>query len=354
MAISRQFVSITPAIDNQSALELVEKCAPSPLDDLNPHQSRPLSQRRFGDWRSPPVRYHDARAHGSVGRLFSHFRSSAPIVAAAVPLNARRTLVKNLIWSVLVCASMSNAAIAQGIVNADVFSIQADTFYLDFNSQLFGNFNQFNLSNTGLDYNNTLTSPFNSAGYSATSQADENAYYVPSNPGISGNFGVHHADGYANATVATSGNWFSEYTLGQPFGQIVFSVAQNTQWSITGNAWGNTLAVGTGISQSEYNVRFQKYLNNNIFLVNQSNQSLNGVGNYNDPLSHGGILAPGAYIYEYRTFSQHGGSIFSPPIPGSATSGYNLTLTLTAVPEPATLLLLLFAATALSPRLRRG
>ena len=143
----------------------------------------------------------------------------------------------------------------------------------------------------------------------------------------------------AAGTVSASGGFDAEYAYGLPFGYIIFSVAQNTQWSITGNAWGNTLAVGSGISQSEYLFRFQKYLNNNIFLVNQSNQSLNGIGNYNDTLNFGGVLPPATYICEYRTFSQHGGSIFSPPVFGTASSGYNLTLTLTAVPEPATLTL---------------
>lgn len=267
--------------------------------------------------------------------------------------------MKNLILSGLAFLSLTafcfhTPAAAQGVLVFDIYDNTGEAFYVDSSANYFSNIDHNTAQNFGLDFNDVANAPFTSNGYSGVGYADQTVAFTPSNPGISGNFGVHNVMASASATVSASGGFDAEYAYGLPFGYIIFSVAQNTQWSITGSAWGNTLAVGSGISQADYLFRFQKYLNNNIFLVNQSNQSLNGNGNYNDTLNFGGVLPPATYIWEYRTFSQHGGSIFSPPVFGTASSGYNLTLTLTAVPEPATLTLFLLAASAISPRLRRG
>jgi hypothetical protein len=262
--------------------------------------------------------------------------------------------MKNLIFAGLVVLVLSATAFGQGNVVNDIFDVFGSCDYLDYNSNLFIVTAQHNQQTMGLDYNHSVLAPFSSAGFVALGAGTQNSFYTPSNPGINGNFGMHHSDGQAAAAVISSGGWYAEYAVGTSFGFVGFTVNQPTQWMIFGNVTGVTDAVATGVSQAQYYLRLFD-LFNNTYIVNVADQANNGVGDFNTNFNYGGTIPPGQYLYDFLIFAQHGGSSSSPTLPGDANTNISTTLKLVAVPEPASLasgLLALVVAAGLSLRRR--
>ena len=265
--------------------------------------------------------------------------------------------MKSLLGALVAVAGLVAPAFGQGIIADDVFDNDTFAQYLDYANQNFMNQNNVTVASTGADFNNAISASLIAAGFNGLATAAQTAAYTPTSPGLGGSFGVHSTTGQASSTVTATGGWQAEYAVGTVYGRVLFSVNQLTTWSIAGNVWATTAAINSGVSEGSHLIRFSPYLSNTFYVVDSA-QANNGVGNYNTNFSYGGTLVPGTYIYEYLVWSQYGGNNMTPVTLGlNSTSGISITLTLVAVPEPATLAAVapaLLAAASLRSHRRRA
>lgn len=242
--------------------------------------------------------------------------------------------MRNLAVGVVGVLSVSGA-LGNPIVQSDLAAIDTWSQVLDFDSTLTDD-NQFsNLLNTGLNQNFSLTSSLAFGGWVGQGTSLHNTAYNPGNPGLGGVFNSHTAVSInVVAVTGTAGLW-AEYAGAATYGWIQFTVSQPTAWSIFGTAVGATTAGSNGWSEAFHHIRLYDW-GTNSYLLNTSTLAFNGVGDYTDNFNYGGVLAPGQYTYDYRSWAQHGGQSGSPTVFGNTSASLLITLDLTKIPGPGT------------------
>ncbi|MBX3322593.1 MAG: hypothetical protein KF757_06345 [Phycisphaeraceae bacterium] len=242
--------------------------------------------------------------------------------------------IKLAVGAISVCGTMLvSAASGNPVLHSDAVAIDTWSQVLDFDST-FTNDNQiFTSLNTGLNQNASITSSLSYGGWVGQGTSLHNTSYTPANPGLSGVFFGHTAVNINFVNVTGTASPWAEYAGAATYGWVQFSVSQPTAWSISGTAVGTTNAASSGWSEAFHHIRLYDWFNNS-YLLNTSTLALNGVGNYTDNFSYGGVLAPGLYTYDYRSWAQHGGWDNSPTVLGNTSATLLINLSLTKVPAP--------------------
>lgn len=251
----------------------------------------------------------------------------------------------------VVGAMAVSLALGNPVVNSDLVAIDTWSQVLDFDSTLTDDNQMFTSLNTGLNQNASITSSLSFGGWVGQGTSLHNTSYTPANPGLGGVFYQHTAANINFVTVTGTAGLWSEYAGAATYGWVHFSVSQPTAWSIFGTAIGTTNAASTGWSEARHEIRLYDWFNN-TYLLNTSTLAFNGVGNYTDNFSYGGVLAPGVYIYDYRSWAQHGGWDNSPTVFGNTSASLLINLSLVKVPAPGATATLAIAMSLVARRRR--
>lgn len=195
-------------------------------------------------------------------------------------------------------------------------------------------------------------------GFSGRGYAEHAATFVGANPGIGGQFFAVTMDACTSAEIWTADPSNSEdRAYGLARGEIEFSIGDDHFWSWLGGWQGQTHDSG-----AYYRVSGEISLVNVITgtpVVFDTRQSLNGFGDWSDPINYSGLLHAGTY----RITWMHESIVANGSTPwgfyGVTTGGAplvsccNSTFNMVPVPAPATSVLSLAAGTLVLRRRRR-
>lgn len=209
----------------------------------------------------------------------------------------------------------------------------------------------FDSSNIGIDYSHTEFRSLTEHGYDGYGTGWRNTMFSPSNPGVGGYFYGFSTDAGAEACQFSSdfGNHQEEGSWGWTDGKLTFSVLVPMAWSWQGWWQGTTLPVG-----HYFNAHAELHVEDlgGGFYVNEVRDSLNSVGDWNEPISFGGIFYPGttytvAWTMLAEIWGWHGAQVPLGCVPTSMTGNFNLS------PIPAPGAAALFGLAGISAARRR-
>lgn len=194
-------------------------------------------------------------------------------------------------------------------------------------------------------------------GFSGRGYAEHGATFFGANPGIGGQFNAVTMDACTSAEIWTPEHFNSEdRAYGLARGEIVFSTSVPQIWSWIGAWQGSTYNSG-----AYYRVSGEISLvdlGTGLPIVFDTRNSINGVGDWADPINYGGILMPSTY----RITWMHESVVANGATPwgsfGATTGGAplvsccNSTFSMTPVPAPATSALCMAAGAMMFARRR--
>ena len=194
-------------------------------------------------------------------------------------------------------------------------------------------------------------------GFSGRGYAEHGATFFGANPGIGGQFNAVTMDACTAAELWTADASNSEdRAYGLARGEIVFSIGVAHNWSWIGAWQGQTHNSG-----AYYRVSAEISLvdvGTGLPVVFDTRQSLNGSGNWADPINYSGLINAGTY----RITWMHESIVANGATPwgffGVTTGGAplvsccNSTFSMTPVPAPATSVLCMAAGTLVLTRRR--
>ena len=195
-------------------------------------------------------------------------------------------------------------------------------------------------------------------GFSGRGYAEHGATFFGANPGIGGQFNAVTMDACTSAEIWTPEHFNSEdRAYGLARGEIVFSTSVPQIWSWIGAWQGSTYNSG-----AYYRVSGEISLvdlGTGLPIVFDTRNSINGVGDWADPINYGGILMPSTY----RITWMHESVVANGATPwgsfGATTGGAplvsccNSTFSMSPIPAPGASILSIAAGTLVLAR-RRG
>ncbi len=194
-------------------------------------------------------------------------------------------------------------------------------------------------------------------GFSGRGYAEHGATFFGANPGIGGQFNAVTMDACTSAEIWTPESANSEdRAYGLARGEIEFSIGIAHNWTWLGAWQGQTYNSG-----AYYRVSGEISLvdvNTGIPVVFDTRNSINGVGNWADPINYAGLINAGTY----RITWMHESVVANGSTPwgfyGVTTGGAplvsccNSTFSMTPVPAPATSVLAIAAGSLIFARRR--
>lgn len=194
-------------------------------------------------------------------------------------------------------------------------------------------------------------------GYSGRGFAKEGATFTPSNPGIGGAFDSLLMEACTSAEIWTAASNNSEdRAYGLARGEVEFNLLTPHDWTWTGFWQGTTYNSGAYYRVSGEISLIDLVSGTPIVLENRS--SLNGVGDWADPINFFGTIGPGSYriTWMHESICANGATpwgFFGVTTGGAPlVSCYPSLFTLREVPAPATVPLALTAMLAACRRRR--
>lgn len=180
----------------------------------------------------------------------------------------------------------------QGVLTGSDQTARAEAYYRT-GTTFFGNYGLVN-DLSGSDFWAVEDRLFGFNGFSGRGYAEHGATFTPSSPLIGGSFSSVVLDACTSAEIFSAATMNSEdRAYGLARGEIVFDVLTAQSWSWTGAWQGLTYDSG-----AFYRVSGEISLLNNStggYIVNETRSSLNGFGDWIEPIAFGGVLNPGTY-----------------------------------------------------------
>lgn len=234
---------------------------------------------------------------------------------------------------------LTGAAQSQGVLVGSDQRAQAEAYYRT-GTTVSGNFGLTN-DFSGADFWATEDRSFGFDGFSGRGFAEHGATFTPSNPMINGVFSSVVLDACTSAEISSATTTNSEERAhGLARGEIVFDVLTTQSWSWIGAWQGMTFDSGVFYRVSGEISLFDHSTGG--FIVNETRSSLNGVGDWFEPIALGGVLNPGSYtlIWSHESIVANG---FTPwGFYGMQTGGAPLVScinsTFSLVPAPGTIM----------------
>lgn len=259
-------------------------------------------------------------------------------------------------FAAAVLGSAAISASGSAIVTFSDQQAKAEAYWRQ-GTTLIGNFGQVQ-DYSGNDFLHAEDRPHAFGGFSGRGFAKHGATFTPGSPGIGGAFDSVLLEACTSAEIWTpDANNSEDRAYGLAQGVIEFSLHAPHFWNWTGFWQGNTYNSG-----AYYRVSGEISLVDTITgtpIVFDTRTSLNGVGNWADPINYGGTLGAGSYrlTWSHESICANGSTPWGNygVTTGGAplTSCYPSTFSVTPVPAPAAAPLALVAMLAANRRRRR-
>lgn len=236
-------------------------------------------------------------------------------------------------------ASTPLAASGQGFIVASALNAEADAFHR-MGGTYNGNYGQM-FDASGVNFYQIVDRSNSFGGFSGRGYAELGATFSPANPGIGGGFSSVVLDACTSAEIyTTSPTSDEERAYGRATGMINFNVFTPQNWSWTGGWQGSS--IDTGGYHSVFGTISLFNTTTNTYLVQEFRTSLNGVGDWIEPINFAGVLGPGQYLlmWSHESLMGNGQLPFGTytTVPGGLplVSCINSTFSLSAIPAPGT------------------
>ncbi len=243
----------------------------------------------------------------------------------------RRIIVLAMFGSTAVAAS------GQGFIVASSQRAEADAYYR-IGTTFIGN-PGLTQDFSGADFYGVEDRFFSFNGFSGRGYAEHGATFTPSNPGIGGGFTSVVMDACTSAEIFTAATSNSEdRSFGTAEGVITFNVVTSQAWNWAGAWQGGTL--NTGAYHQVTGMISLIDLSTGTPLVMEFRQSINGIGDWFEPIGFSGVLGPGTYelTWLHESIVANGATqwgFFGVTTGGSPlVSCINSTFTLAPIPAP--------------------
>lgn len=246
-----------------------------------------------------------------------------------------------LFASLLLSAAASTADAAAILTSSNQFA-QAEAWWRS-GATTNGNFG-LTQDFTGANFAAVEDRSFSFGGFSGRGFAQHGATFTPANPLIGGAFSSVVMDACTSAEIFTPDASNSEdRAYGLASGVIAFDLLTAHSWTWIGAWQGQTFNTG-----AYHEVAAEISLidtNTGIPVVLDTRSSVNGVGDWSDPIFYAGVLGPGSYEIAWSHESVVGNGVTPWGFFGVTAGGapliscVNSTFTLTPIPAPATIVI---------------
>lgn len=202
---------------------------------------------------------------------------------------------RSLISFAIAITAAASVATAQGTLTGSYQESVAHAYYVSAG----GTPGNFGTSTTppgwGNDFTATQNRPYSFNGFSGRGYAVVGAAFTPSSPGLGGSFDALQMDACTSAEVFQSaiGPHAREESFGRAYGEVHFSISQQMNWT-----W-NGVSQGTSYNTNSYHAVTAAFTltetTSGASHVNMLDVTTNGVGNFFNAFSLGGVLPAGDY-----------------------------------------------------------
>lgn len=217
--------------------------------------------------------------------------------------------------SFLACVGVAGAALAQGTLTWSNNVAEAGARYREVGPYVenWGSVPDFS---PGTDYVGVEDRTLATDGFHGRGFAHLGATYFPSSPGLGGPFSGAILDACTSAEVFQSDigggppQHSFEVAWGWANGHIEFSISQPMNWSWIGGWQGNTYNTGSYNEVSALHELIN--INTGFNYVNVSRSSVNGVGDWVEYFSRGGVIPAGDYrlTWSHESLVAGGNTVF--------------------------------------------
>lgn len=254
--------------------------------------------------------------------------------------------MKHLILSLALTALASPLASGQGTLTYSDMTAWAQTGYTVPGSSTYFSNDGTTQDYSGADFYGIEDRYYSSSDFFGHGYAELGATFSPSNPYIGGSFSSVVLDACTSAEVYVSsiGTHDFENAYGLASGLIEFTISAPMIWSWSGGWQGGSLNTGA-YNEVDGKLKLTD-LGTLAPIVNDVEDSVNGVGDWAKTFAYGGLISPGLYRLEWEHQSiVAGGSTFW-GFYGTGQGGapliscINSTFTLTPVPAPGVIALI--------------
>lgn len=210
-----------------------------------------------------------------------------------------RTAESILALAIWIGSAMPSIACAQTILDHADFMVSGGAGAYDQNGMNFQQNADSNGSyNTGLDFSDTRGTSFSRNGFVGTGVAQNVTLFVPSNPGLLGQFSGVKLDLWLSAETTQSSGinlWESSYAAASSY--IYFTLGAPTAWTFDADVASWTSPGPPGLALTRMSISIFDLSGNGADQLIDYQEVFSGAG-YSYSISDGGVLPAGSYVWE--------------------------------------------------------